>query len=84
MEIVSNEKANNGKYWQNTLSELLNIIIKYLAQSVNTPFFESASAVPLQRLIKLYKSKIGLEKKTSIRRVVDLSDSDDYEGHKSE
>jgi len=70
------ENYENNKYWEDLTSELLYVLAKHISLNQNAPYFDTLLNVPLRLLKRLYKSKMPLDRKVNVKRIVSLLDSD--------
>ena len=66
----SSELHDNGKYWTDLLNELVHILAKHLALQINLPHFDNFVIIPHRLLKQLYKSKMPIERKQNVKRLV--------------
>jgi hypothetical protein len=68
------ENFENNKYWEDLTSELLCVLAKHISLNQNAPYFDTMLNVPVRLLKRLYKSKMPLDRKVNVKRLVELLD----------
>lgn len=74
---VTAEHTSQNRFWHDLLLRLMHLIVNSLGAFVGSPAFIELTAVPLKALKTLYKKRMSLQNKTTVKRTVILSASYD-------
>lgn len=67
---VTAEHTSQNRFWHDLLLRLTHLVVKGVGMFVGSPAFLELTAVPLKALKSLYKKRMSLQNKATVKRTV--------------